>query len=877
MISETHSFGTWLRLKRKSLDLTREGLAERVACSAATIRKLETEERRPSAQIAGRLMEIFSIPASEEANFLRFARGNWKFAPAVRGEIVPWLGSPAPPRSNVPASLTSLIGRKDELNFVGGYLSDSSMRLVTLIGPPGIGKTRLAKESARASINNFPDGVFFIDLTPIDDPCLIAPTIVQSLGYVDNKNRSDLELLKEVIYDKRMLLVLDDCDHLINSISELSSKLLMHCPQLKILATSRESLRVPGEWQYHVPALNTPPKNISLRMDYAEHYPALTLFIERARSVQPDFVLTANNIQTVAAICNQLDGIPLAIELIASNIRFMSPQALLESITDQFVFSTDGTRPDLIHKKTLWNAIDWSYCYLPLEEQRMFTCLAVFAGSFGLNTVISIFKGMFSDQSIHDLVIPLSDKSMLKRSTDASGEVRLQMLNTIRQYAFDKLRSTGSEVEARNRHLSYFNELAGKCALEIHGPDQAEWIDLLENELDNLRVALDWGITSGQTETAINLLEALGWPWEVRGHYNEAWSWFEKIRSLPDVNTFPIAYTRLLNHIGRHSWIQERIQEADTILSESRAISEKLGKEGEPGLADTLNWMGLVILFSHNDHLAAQSMFSQSLEINQNRGDERGVALSKFHLGILASMSENDEAALSLLEKSLIFFRQSGDRFFIARNCLFLGHTYMRKKIHPKALFFFEEQLRFDTEIHHWDGIAEGWRNLGFFYRQTGQYEQASQCYDACLMVCDEHGLQKNDSPYIAGLIALYLNNYELAKRQFTQLLQQIRKTGDYSNLGILLIAMAAIASGSDQPERAAHLNGAGLALLEEKGGNYPEQDLLELERHIQKARIQLGITEFNNLAANGGAMLQQQALAYALLIGYDINQKPAS
>src|SRR5262245_32734605 len=318
---EEHSFGYWLRLRRKALDLTQDALADRVGCSVGMIRKIESEERRPSAQIVERLAEIFSIPQGEQTAFLRFARGELRSLSGETDEHFRWHTTIKSTHTNLPGTVTSFIGREREIMEIRDYLSSSNIRLVTLIGPPGIGKTRLSIESARAALSDFPDGVFFVALAPLDDPSLIAQTIAHSLGYVGAMKISTEEQLKEGIGDKQLLLVLDNCEHLIEEVAVLASGLLEACLRIKMIATSRETLRIPGEWLYAVPAFDLPASDEFTDVSSAAIHPALTLFSERARAVQSDFALNPDNLQTIASICAQLDGLPLAIELIAARIR----------------------------------------------------------------------------------------------------------------------------------------------------------------------------------------------------------------------------------------------------------------------------------------------------------------------------------------------------------------------------------------------------------------------------------------------------------------------------------------------------------------------------------------------------------------------------
>jgi predicted ATPase/transcriptional regulator with XRE-family HTH domain len=658
---EQHSFGYWLRLKRKALDLTREGLADRVGCSAATIHKLEDEERRPSAQIVERLAEIFNIPSNERTAFLRFARGDWRYAPGERIGEVPWQVSSASPRSNLPAVPSSLIGRAQEIALVREYLSNKDIRLVTLIGPPGIGKTRLSIESARQSLANFPDGVFFVALAPLDNPTLIAPTIAHALGYVGAKNISTNEQLMDGIGDKKMLLVLDNCEHLIEDVASLGSALLSACSRLKILATSRESLRIPGEWLYPVPAFEVPDESSSVDMENAVNFPALTLFAERARAVQPDFVLDSENIKTVSVICAQLDGLPLAIELIAARMRLMSPRALLERLNDQFTLSADGMRAASARQKTLNDAIGWSYNLLSAEEQKLFVYLSVFSGGFTLEAAESIFWGMFAAKSVSNLVTSLLDKSLLQRTFDARGEARFDMLVTIQQFALDHLRRMGSEAEVRNWHLAYFLALAEEGDKEMRGPNQIEWLHRLHVMRDNLRAALDWTIETGQTEAALQMARELHWFFFVRGDHNEGRQWLGRVLALPDASEYPGLYAEVLTQIAHHTWLQIGWKEARPLVEQALAVARAHGDRRN--IAKALSILGLVMNLEHN-FIAAQVTLEESKILFQEVHDDWNYAHAVIALALGPKLQDDRAAALALHEQALALFRKIGDRYF---------------------------------------------------------------------------------------------------------------------------------------------------------------------------------------------------------------------
>ena len=585
---------------------------------------------------------------------------------------MPWRISSEVSRSNLPATTTSLIGREQDIILVCEYLLNIDIRLVTLIGPPGIGKTRLSIAAARAALPDFADNVFFVPLASLDNPDLLAATIAQTLGYVAVKNLSAHEQLVDGIGEKQMLLVLDNCEHLIEDVASLAREMLSSCSQLKILATSRESLRIAGEWLFSVPVLNVPDDPSTVDMQHAAEFPALTLFAERARAARSDFTLDINNIATVSVICAHLDGLPLAIELIAARIRLMSPQTLLEHLTGQFILSADGMRAGSARQKTLNNAIGWSYNLLSAEEQSLFRRLSVFSGGFTLKAAEAIFSRKVTKKSISGLITSLLDKSLLQRAfEDVSGEPRFSMLVTIQQFALNCLRPTGEEVEIRNWHWIYFFDLAEKADHEINGPRQIDWLERLHADRDNLRAALEWVIETGQTEAALKMARSLSWFWFKRSELNESRSWLGRVVALPDAPMYPESYADALSHLANHTWYQTRSKETRHLVETALAVAR--AHEDRHNTAQALMFLGLFLADEHN-FITAQTTLKESKALFATLGDEWEESAHVILAQAYGPYLQQDwTTSLALHEQALAGFRKFGDIFFQTVCLRFVG------------------------------------------------------------------------------------------------------------------------------------------------------------------------------------------------------------
>jgi predicted ATPase/class 3 adenylate cyclase/Tfp pilus assembly protein PilF len=744
--------------------------------------------------------------------------------------------------NNLPVQLTPLVGRVREVDAISSLLLRTDVRLVTLTGPGGTGKTRLGLQVVAELVDDFEDGVFFVSLAPISDPALVASAIGQTLGVREVAGQTLAQSLRDYFRDKQMLLLLDNFEQVVSA-APVVTDLLAFAPRLKILVTSREMLHVSGEHDFPVPPLTLPDPNHLPQLEQLTKYEAVRLFIERALALKPDFVLTQQNAEAVARICHRLDGLPLAIELAAARITILSPQAMLARLQSRLKLLTGGARDLPARQQTLRNAIDWSYNLLDEGEQALFRWLSVFVGGCTLEAAEEMCSAQFSedvpDLDVLEGLASLVSKSLLRQVEGPDGGSRFTMLETIREYGLERLSESGEADALQAAHAHYYLRLAEQAEERLGGgPDQLVWLASLEAEHGNMRAALAWLRSRAESESpgldyvelGLRLAGALGRFWEVHGHVTEGreqLALFLSTRRGDGAGTPGRA--KALSLAGRLAYVQGDYAGARSLYEESlevwRELGSRAGRAGKAGMARALN--GLAVLASdQGDHTEARSLFGAGLALYRERDDKAGVAGALINLGIEA-VEEGDYAAASSL---------------------------------------FQESLELQRELGHKEGIAESLGILGEVVRYEGDYATARSLYEQSLALHARLGdkLGIATQMHNLGYVALHQGDLADATSLFKESLAMARQLGSKRSIAICLVGLGAVALAEGQHERATRLFAAAGSLLEQLGAHLSPVDQSEYAANIATARAQLG-EGWNHIWAEGRAMTIEQAVENAL------------
>jgi non-specific serine/threonine protein kinase len=701
---------------------------------------------------------------------------------------------------------------------------------VTLTGSGGCGKTRLSLQVAADVLERFPDGVWFVELAPLTDGERVPRTVAAALGLREEPGRSAVQTLIEYARTRAVLLVLDNCEHLVSACASLADELLKTCPRVRILATSREALQVAGERTYRIPSLSLPDPKEAGTEETLVRYEAVRLFVERARQARPEYRLQEGDSPVVARICRRVDGIPLALELAAARMRAMTAEQIAQRLDDRFRLLAGGSRTAPPRHQTLRATLDWSYDLLSETERLLLRRLAVFVGDWSLEAAERVCAGEGGDAvepwEVLDLLTSLVDKSLVVFE-EAAGEGRYRLLETVRQYGQERLSETGEWPPLCTRHLDYFLDLAEGAEPHLRGPEQATWLSRLEAEHDNLLSALEWAVQApdGRTTDGLRLCAALGWFWLVHGKYSEGQKWCAV--ALSDIGAQPPPKLH-----------------ADVLLASAR-LTQRLG-----------------------DYPAAQARYEESLALYRALGDRQGIAVCTGNLGNLAYDRGEREAAKTLYAECLALGRELGDSRSVALSLNNLGIIAVGQGDYATAENLFAESLALHREKSNSQGIADALGNLGDIATARNDFAAACRFFEQSLALHREVGYSQGIALALGNLgrAAFRLGDYATARARHAESLTIYRDLGDRSNIASALEGFAGTLSMCGDPIRAARLFGAAESLREEIGAARPEDAREEFDRSVSAARGFLGEAAFASNQEGGRSLTWEDAVAEALL-----------
>ncbi len=709
------TFQAWLKRTRKEQGLTQEALAGLAGCSTDYLKKIEGGRRQPTRQVVEALLDALQVPREAHATYIGLA-----FAPFVVPKAEPMASLPIPP--------TSFIGREQELAAVEGFLERKMVRLVTLTGPGGVGKTRLALQVAAALSERFEHGAYFVDLAPISDPTLVASTIVQTLRIPNQGARPPLDVLKDHLREKQVLLILDNLEQVISA-APLVGELLVAAPGLKVLATSRVALRLRGEQEFSVPPLSLPdPKHLPPLPALSE-YAAVDLFVQRAMSVKPDFEVTGENGSAVAEICASLDGLPLAIELAAARIKIFPPRVLLQRLDSRLKTLTGGARDLPARQQTLRDAIAWSYDLLDDSEKTLFRRLGAFVGGFTLEAAEAVcdFQGDLGIDVVDGIAL-LVDKSLLWQQSGPSGGPRFGMLETIREYALEHLAVHGETERVRREHAHCLLRLAEAADSALVGPQQAVWFERLMAEQDNLRAALAWTLANNELDWGLRFVGALYRFWSFRGNRTEGTRWSEATLVRTGYAVRTAACAKALYGAGWLARLEGNGDRAATYCEASGRILRELGDDR--GAAYSFHLLGLIVSES-GDLPRAYSLHQENLVFFEAIEDERGKSYSHFGLGMIAAARAKYATARTHFEQSVAIRRRLGDKGILAYALGWLGLVTVRLGDIAAARAALEEGMAVRRELGDEGGLGGSLEGLAAVAAAAGQGVRAARLFGA--------------------------------------------------------------------------------------------------------------------------------------------------
>jgi predicted ATPase/class 3 adenylate cyclase len=743
--------------------------------------------------------------------------------------LIPGLPSDFPPLkslgespNNLPVQLTSFVGRARELSEVKQLLAEA--RLLTLTGPGGTGKTRLALQAAGEMTADFRAGLFFVALAPVSDPRLVASTMAQSISLAETPGRSVVDSLKDYLQSKPVLLVLDNFEQVIAA-APLVAELLAACPQVKFLVTSREGLHLSGERVYPVPPLALPGLTEAPSPESLSQYAAVELFVQRAQAVKPGFRISDETAPAVAAICSRLEGLPLAIELAAARIKLLPPHALLARLERRLDILTGGARDLPARQRTLRDAIAWSYDLLDENEQALFRRLSVFVGGCSVEAVEAVALPSPDRVSSVDLLESLLDKSLLRQVEGAHGQPRFAMLEVLREFGREVLEERGEHHTLRDRHARFFLALAEQAEASLETAGQVHWMDRIEQEHDNLRAALEWSqATEGKEDLCLRLAGTLGLFWETRGYFSEGRARLSALLSTATAQGRTAAHAKLLARAAELAYRQSDYEATIAFAGKSLAIYREIGDK--QGIASALIKLGNAAT-EGGDYRAASELLSEALAIWREREDKHGTARALISLGWAALRPGDYLLAKARLEEALAISRELGDTRSIGFELSGLGEVALRQGDYGRATQLLEESLALRTQLGNKWGVGVSLGTLGWVAVRAGDWDRAVARLGESLEVRQE--------------------------------------IGDKGGSAWCLERLAEVASARGQSAKAVCLLAAAAALRDSIGSVIDPIDRSEYDSRLGALRAQMGEEQFAAAWDEGSALTLERAVAYAL------------
>lgn len=791
--------------------------------------------------------------------------------PADRGDCLPKTATA------LPVYLTPLLGREQEVQAASSLLQRPEVRLVTLTGPGGIGKTRLGVQVATQVAAHFTDGAYFVPLAPLIASDLVVPTIAHVLGIRDVGDWSLTERLKAYVYTRKLLLLLDNFEHLLQATPNLID-LLTSCPGVKVLVTSRAVLRVRGEYEFQVSPLALPDLNQLPAHDSFLQYAAVALFMQRVWAIKPTFQFTSTNAHSIAEVCVKLEGLPLALELAAARIKLLSPQALLARLQHQLRLLTYGASDVPERQQTLRNTIQWSYELLSPAEQYLFRRISVFVGGFTVEAAEYLYTALgASAMNVLDSLTSLLDKSLVQSVEQGEAEPRLFMLEAIREYGLECLMLNQEEEAIRQAHFNYYLTMVEKAGSHLNGVDQRRWLDLLEKEHNNLRAALQWSLERKDSEQALQLSGSLSWFWHLRGYQVEGRQWLDQAVARSEG-----VKSSLLVHV-LHGATRLSLHQSD--FFETKAMAEKmLVMCRETGnrryLAFALRRLGEVAEVKHN-YAAAYSLFDESLEIFQAltstsrsdlvKGIRRNLAFGLFELGSVIGYQGDFARAHALAEEGLALFREQDDRTGIIFGLGHIVKILIAEGNYTRAYTLQEEAFSRAKELDHKFDATLWLHSLGQIALYQGNEVKGGQFLQETLTSYAALGNQWRRAHVLVLLAnrAAFQGDDVEGRSLYEECLAILREMDDQEAIAALLENIAEVVI-QKYPSWGVTLWGCAEALREVIGLSFSPLEYFPYKRSLATAQVSLGKKGFAEAWAQGRTVTYEQAFAL-----YRLTSKP--